>query len=998
MDLIKRLFQKEIIRYVIAGGCTTLVNLVSFALLRLLTDLTRSQANIIAILLAIIFAFFANKLFVFKSHSENAWLYIREFISFLAARLLAMLVEVLGTNILCDSFRYNEMLSKIIIQIVVLVINYIFGKCFVFKSGEKRSLKEMFCNNLILVLAFVLPAVFMLIIWIVEELGPFGGHSLTFVDSLHQYLPFFSEYYDKLKGEGSLFYSWDIGLGSNFLSIISYYMSSPLNLLIVLFKKEHIYIFMSLIISFKICFSSFSMAYYLERKFDSRNDPAVLIFAMAFALSNYVIGYSWNLMWMDVIMMLPLVMAGFSQMMEDGSFRLYTLALFYVLLCNYFIAFMVCIFLILQFLLTKHKGVKRFFADGIRFAGTSLLAAAMSAFILIPAYISINNTAAGTRELPESSWYGSIWDILKQSLFLTVPIKSQTFDGGVNLYCGTICIILVVVYLLNKDIKLWDKIKNIIIIGILLASFNNVLLNYIWHGFHDQYGIPNRFSFLFIFVVLEMSYEALIKLKSTHPVCLMVAIAAAYAYLIYMRQMASISKETMVGTALFLGVYALFMIYIRSVRPEIGKYLMIALTILCLSETVANAAKGYNEMGSVDIAYYFGDEEYIEQAIEESGIDDDTYRAELMNSTIVDESVYYNLKGVSLFGSTVSGDLVETMHRLGFYTAANEFLYDGSNTVTNMLLGVRYLIKRDTDVNRWDVNPDYYNDEVTVYRNEYALSYGYMTDEALLDWQGDGTNMFESINEFMELATGVSGTFTMLYPTVTWESDNCTIEHTDAFGYWYDYTRTDSSACDFSLSFEITDETSDCYIIANCNGINKVAVYVDGTQVEYDRLQNQTYHVGHLNQGQTVTVKYCFSSSQSSTGSAKLIVASLNWDCFLQEYELLKENQMEILDFDDGYIRGNVDAGDGGLLFTSVPYDEGYRVYVDGEEAEYTSVNGGFIAVVLSAGEHEIEMIYYPSGLNTGMLLTFVGWLIFTCLMVLPGRKKNLFLKSEDSH
>lgn len=998
MDFLKKLFQKEIVRYVVAGGCTTLVNLVSFGLLRLLTDLSRSQANIIAITLAIIFAFFANKHFVFESHSKNTWHYLVEFCSFVGARILSMLVEVIGTNLLCDSFRYNEFISKIVIQAVVLVINYIFGKCFVFKKGEKRSFKDKIKNNLILILSFGIPAVFMFIMWIVGKIGPFGGNSLTFVDSLHQYLPFFSEYYDKLKGEGSLFYSWDIGLGSNFLAVITYYMSSPLNFIIVLFKKEHIYIIMSLLISLKICFSSFSMAYYLEHRFGRKNDVRVLIFALAFALSNYMLGYSWNLMWMDVVMMLPLVMTGFYQMIEDGRYKLYTLALFYILLCNYFIAFMVCIFLVLQFLLTRHKGVKRFFADSIKFAGASLMAAAMASFILIPAYLAINTTAAATREFPESSWYGSMWDILKQSLFLTKPIKSQVFDGGINLYCGTICLILVVVYLLNKEVKLWDKIKNIILVALLLISFNNVLLNYIWHGFHDQYGIPNRFSFLFIFILLEISYEALLKLKSTHPVCLMAAIVFAYIYLIYMRQEVSISKETMVGTALFIGAYGVFMIYIRGVRSNIGRYLLIALTILCLSETMTNAARGYYEMGNVNMSYYFTDEEYIEQAIEEARIDEDTHRAELMNSTVVDESIYYNLKSVSIFGSTVSGELVDTMHKLGYYTAANEFLFDGGNTVTNMLLGVKYLIKRDGDVNRWDVNPDYYNDNVTVYRNEYALSYGYMVDDALSDWQGNGTNMFESINEFMELATGVTGTFTMLYPNVTWASENCIIENNDTLSYWYDYTRTDSSECDFSLSFEITDESSDCYIIANCTGVTKIAVFVDGNQVEYDRLQNQTYHVGHLTRGQTVTVKYFFPSTQSNTGSAKLVVASLNWDCFLQEYEYLKANQLDIQNFDDGYILGTIDARDGGLLFTSVPYDKGYTVYVDGKETEYNSVNGGFIAVKLSPGEHEIEMIYYPPGLNIGMLLTLAGWFIFTFLMVLSGKRKNLLLKSDDSH
>ena len=134
---LKKLLDKEIVRYVIAGGMTTLVNLVSFMLLRAFTDLSRSAANVVAIMLAIIFAFFVNRFFVFVSDHRNIVVLIREFVSFVGMRLFAMLVEVVGTNILCDSFRYNEFVSKIIIQVIVLVINYIFSKCFVFKKNKK---------------------------------------------------------------------------------------------------------------------------------------------------------------------------------------------------------------------------------------------------------------------------------------------------------------------------------------------------------------------------------------------------------------------------------------------------------------------------------------------------------------------------------------------------------------------------------------------------------------------------------------------------------------------------------------------------------------------------------------------------------------------------------------------------------------------------------------------------------------------------------------------
>ena len=134
------------------------------------------------------------------------------------------------------------------------------------------------------------------------------------------------------------------------LSIIAYYIACPINFLVVLFKQEHIYIAMSLFIGIKIILSGMSFAYYMREKCEEQGkyQAVILIFSTAYALSNYIIGYSWNLMWMDCILILPLIMAGFERMTETGNYKLYVLSLFYGLMCNYYICFMICIFLVME--------------------------------------------------------------------------------------------------------------------------------------------------------------------------------------------------------------------------------------------------------------------------------------------------------------------------------------------------------------------------------------------------------------------------------------------------------------------------------------------------------------------------------------------------------------------------------------------------------------------------------------------------------------------------
>lgn len=986
-NMIKKLFESEMIRYVVAGGMTTFVNFASFFVIRLVSDMSRSAANVIAISLAIVFAYFANGFFVFHGEKKSVAVMVREFVSFIGVRLFAMLVEVVGTNLLCDSFRYNEFVSKIIIQVVVLVINYIFSKCFVFKKHEK-SVWSVVRENYVMFICFAIPALFMTVLWVVAEVGPFGGHSLTMVDSLHQYLPFFSDYLDKLKNEGSLFYTWNIGMGSNLLDIIAYYMSCPLNFIIVLFDREHVYIAMCLLISIKIALSGMTMASYLGHRCKDRNNVLIIPFALAYALSNYVIGYSWNLMWMDCIMILPLIMQGFEQMTDDGSrYKLYTFSLFYGLLCNYYICFMICVFLVIEFVLTNHKDIYKISEDLLRFAGTSVLAAAMSAFLLVPAYIGLNTTASATRTIPESDWYGSIWDIIKQIFIMTKPIKSQGFDGGVNLYCGTFAILLLGVYIFNFKIKWYEKLKNISILVFLMASFNNTLLNYIWHGFHDQYGIPNRFSFLFIFVLLRMGYEAVVKTDRRQIVGAAFGIVAAFAFVFYAKKNIEFEGDEIKYTVIILAVYSIFLLAYALTKNTAKMVLAIVLSLLFMTETVYSAAKGYESNGTVNIPDYYGEAESLQAAIDSVKGEGFPYRTELTATRVVDESIYYNMQGVSLFGSTVSNDLVNAMHGLGFYTGANEFLYDGANRVSNALLGVRYVFRRGDEFMPYDM--DYIDtvDDVDIYQNSEALSLGFMVDDELQNWTSDGSNMFDSINNFVEKSTGVAGVFNQIYPVVTGSSNDITITQDNQYSEYFALSDITPGILSFSLKFTITDEQDDLYIIANCNGISKVRIYVDGSEQNYARLQYQTYHVGHLTKGTTVEVEYCFGSGVPENTSARLTVAALNNDAYNMAYDIWSDGQMGISDFEDGYVKGSITASEAGLMFTSIPYDSGWSAYVDGEKAEIKTVAGAFIALDMDAGTHEIELKYFPRGLKEGIIITFAGWMIMAFL--LGHRKKT---------
>ena len=136
--LILHFYQNDVIRYVFFGGCTTLVNLVCFFVLRK-CRVELNIANLISIIMAILFAYVVNSRYVFQDKCETFKDHIRPFCKFISARLVTMVIEVGGVWLLVEVCKMNDMAGKFITQFIVLALNYIFSKFFVFTTGKSKK-------------------------------------------------------------------------------------------------------------------------------------------------------------------------------------------------------------------------------------------------------------------------------------------------------------------------------------------------------------------------------------------------------------------------------------------------------------------------------------------------------------------------------------------------------------------------------------------------------------------------------------------------------------------------------------------------------------------------------------------------------------------------------------------------------------------------------------------------------------------------------------------
>ena len=210
-----------------------------------------------------------------------------------------------------------------------------------FDYKEKR--KQIF------LLSFLLPFVMLLLIIIVRGVYPFGDKCILRTDFYHQYLPFYSELQHKLSHFKSLFYTYDVGLGTNFLTLFAYYLSCPFNIFLFFIPQKFVLEFMTFMIIFKISLSSLTMSYYLVKRY--KEDSLIFVsFSILYSFSGYMAAYYWNIMWLDNILLFPLLMLGFENVCNGKKPYLYIVSLSLTILCNYYIATITSFFFILYFI------------------------------------------------------------------------------------------------------------------------------------------------------------------------------------------------------------------------------------------------------------------------------------------------------------------------------------------------------------------------------------------------------------------------------------------------------------------------------------------------------------------------------------------------------------------------------------------------------------------------------------------------------------------------
>ena len=879
-------------------------------------------------------------------------------------------------------------------------------------------------------LAFGLPVLGMLVVMIISGSEPFGNLSMLYSDMYHQYYPFWVAFRDALRSGESLLYTWSVGMGMDYLSLISYYLASPLNLLSILVPESLTLEFYSLLMPIKLGLASLFFAIFLNRLFE-REDLSIAFFGTLYALCAWALGFQWNIMWLDSFALLPLVALGTVYLLRDRKFILYTLTLFLSIFSNYYIGFFVCIFVFLLFFcyqICRWEGFGKFFRDLFRIAFFSILAIGMTAVLELPALAGLQNTQSSVNQFPTSFRLNIASENTIMGLLDAMRQVAGNMCGGVdvnfkeglpNIYCGIGTAILSFLFLTSRDVKLRDKICCVFLLLFFNVSFIIRQLDYIWHGFHFTNMIPYRFSFLYCFVMLYMAYRAYI-LRFSFKLWQILTGAFGYLMLMFASDVwnplfteGADKQDAWIFLAYNAGFLIVYLATLLSALPgkapgeeadqetmdeyhlatakkrrKAALYLCV-IVILEMAANVANFALRFSYTTASNYPKGTDDTKAAIEFMEQREQGNLFYRVETTHSQTLNDGALNGYMGVTTFTSSANVKVTEFMRALGYgaKNTYNRYCFEESSPVANLFLGLKYMIERDGNVEENDhFNLVFTSGKVNLLENNAYLPLGFMAHPELAGLDFSIADHFDLQNALFSMATGINENVWVRARSLDITGENVEITNSSSSSGTCNYTDANSNG---TVTYTFTAQKNGFMCIdLNVTDRNSYTVYLNGDQLYTESLSlPQMIAVSNVGAGDEVQVVLKCKSGEE--GRMTIKGAILDGSIFQVGYEELSASTLEIKNFSSTSIDGTVNCLKDGLLYTSIPQDGNWKVFVDGVQVEHVLVGDAMIGIMMTAGEHNVSFRYENEAFSYGWKITLLCAMVFLICVLVSKRPRK---------
>lgn len=783
---------------------------------------------------------------------------------------------------------------------------------------------------------------------------PFGPNSVMTGDLNSQYIPFYAHFYDAVRSGGSLFYADDLGMGGGAFALFAYYFASPFAWLYLVIAPEFYGQLCCLVYAAKVVLAAVAFCFYLERRWGGEN-ALWLPLCWCYGLMGYSLAYAQNVLWLDAVILLPLVCAGIDRLLAGKGAVGFCLALAAAIFTNFYMGYMLCIFSVLYFaaglaVRSPRPGAKAALSAFGRFAAAGGTAAALAGAVLLPAVREILQVKSTGLDLSGGGQFSPL-DLI-QKFFTGSFVWADVQTGLPPVYCGMLGLGAALLYFFSARPRR-EKLVYGLFTALLLLSLWWRPLDLVWHGFAAPNWFPYRESFLLVFLLLTLGAGAL-----TGPVRLngglaAGALAAALGVLVYFTRAETYGRRRwLLACCLLAAGIGLAWLWGR-LRGGKKRLAALALAALTAGELALNGWWALRLFEAYPVADYM---EFVRAGratvrVVEKG-NTESYRIEKTSFRTLNDPMLLGYEGLTHFSSVQDGASSILLMALGYRNYGSSYGYlSGSTAAADSLLSVGWFLAREGDA----VPTHFEQTDIAapwqVYQNPNALPRAlWSPSDAGAFGLAEGLDAFEAVET---LYTALRGEDVTLFAPV----------------------ESAESGGEFNLTMP---ESGILYAIFSGAGAD-VPLAVNGqdrgTVLSIDRSADAAVDLGRFSAGDTVKV-----TLGAAVDFARFAV--LDEKALAAACDALRAAAPAVTSWADGAITLESNAQADGLAVLTVPWDDNWQAEVDGAPTETQKAAGALLAVELPAGSHALTLHYEQPGAAAGLGLTLAGAVALAALAI----------------
>ncbi|MGX7352126.1 ABC transporter permease [Enterococcus canis] len=831
-------------------------------------------------------------------------------------------------------------------------------------------------ERLYMALSFFIPLVILAGIYLSIGIYPGSDRSILASDAFSQFSNFHASFHNMLHGKQSLFYSWNASLGLNYLALISYYLGGLFTPLVFFFSNQLMPDALYVLTLLKVGSAGLAFWFYARHTFKIPKLGHVTL-SVCYALMSFVIAHSEIIMWLDTFVYLPLIIWGIDRILTQRKPTLLFVSYLLLFLSSFYMGFMVGVFSFLYFFLKVAVRFKETIRQVPMYLITSLLAGGASMIIILPAVLDLRtNGEELTKITTLKTAATSFWDIIMKNM---VAVYDTTKYGSIPfIYVGLLPLVLCVFFFVQRRINWRDKLVTALLFGILIASFYLTPLNLFWHGMHAPNMFLFRYSFLFSFLVVMtagygwQSYQRKDLLTLSSTILLIMAAFALAIGTIPKNSYDYIDSFSMILTFVFLALYlASFVCYQLQKLPL--KQLALVLLLIVSAEAIVNT----NGMvhGILDDWNYASRSLYtdpypdIKKLVDQR--DPAFSRLENLDPVSANDGFNYGYSGISMFSSIRNRNSSGYLNELGFRSRGTNLniRYPNNTLPMDSLFGVRYNISK-SNPQKFGFTEIAAAGDYHLYENQYALPLAFTVPETVYDAKALDTDNLGSQTDLLNHLTGTTREYYQFAtPQVTGKENTEIVTTGNQVTY---KEQAANKAKEITWEVHVPKDTQ-AYLSLFPTNFNElesstVTITVNGIATKSQiNITGQYYNLGSYDTDTTVTFTASFyGTSQVSFVEPKVLLLNLNdYTATMQQLQ----QQAADLQVAGRKAEGSVTLAEDGVLFTTIPYDKGWRAYVDGQEVAIKDFEGALVTLPLTKGTHEVRFVFLPQGFTLGALL-----------------------------